>query len=74
MTLPIIDINCPHCNSLSEELIVARDLLRKTWYLPAEGSTVPVYRSRLTADDYEAIVQYLELIGADRYVPKKERK
>jgi hypothetical protein len=67
-------IDCDNCASMAQELAVARDLLRKTWYLPAEGSTVPVYRSRLTADDYEAIVQYLTLIGADRYVPKKEKK
>ena len=73
MTLPIIDINCPHCNSLSEELIVARDLLRKTWWLPVEGTDIPVYRARLTKDDYEAIVQYLTLIGAERYVPKEKK-
>ena len=73
MTLPIIDINCPHCNSLSEELIVARDLLRKTWWLPVEGTSIPVYRAHLTLADREAIVQYLTLIGAERYVPKEKK-
>ena len=58
---------------LSEELIVARDLLRKTWWLPVEGTNIPVYRAHLTLADREAIVQYLELIGADRYVPKEKK-
>jgi len=59
--------------SLEEELDVARELLRKSWWLPVEGTDIPVYRARLTKDDYEAIVQYLELIGAERYVPKEKK-
>ena len=59
--------------SLEEELDVARELLRKSWWLPVEGSSIPVYRARLTKDDYEAIVQYLTLIGAERYVPKEKK-
>ena len=59
--------------SLSEELAVARELLRKSWWLPVEGSTIAVYKGRISPEDNEAIVQYLTLIGAERYVPK-ERK
>ena len=59
--------------SLSEELAVARELLRKSWWLPREGSTIAVYKGRISPEDNEAIVQYLTLIGAERYVPK-ERK
>ena len=60
-------------DSLAGELTVARELLRKTWWLPVEGTSIPVYRAHLTLADREAIVQYLELIGADRYVPKEKK-
>ena len=58
---------------LSEELAVARELLRKTWWLPVEGTSMPIYRAYLTLADREAIVQYLTLIGAERYVPKEKK-
>jgi len=58
---------------LSEELAVARELLRKSWWLPVEGSTIAVYKGRISPEDNEAIVQYLTLIGAERYVPKEKK-
>jgi hypothetical protein len=59
--------------SLSAELKIARELLKRTWYLPMEGGTVAVYRI-ITGEDNEAIVQYLTLIDAERFVPKEKRK
>ena len=59
--------------SLSEELAVARELLRKSWWLPREGSTIAVYKGRISPEDNEAIVQYLTLIGAERYVPREKK-
>ena len=71
MSFPHVD--CEACASMAEELAVARELLRKSWWLPREGSTIAVYKGRISPEDNEAIVQYLTLIGAERYVPK-ERK
>jgi hypothetical protein len=59
--------------SLALELQTARELLKRTWWLPAEGSTVAVYRV-IDEETNEAIVQYLTLLDVERYVPKKERK
>ena len=66
-------IDCDNCASMAHELAHARELLRKTWWAPAKGSKVAVYRV-LSPEDSDAIAEYLLLIGVDRYVPKKERK
>jgi len=59
--------------NLAFELQTARELLRKSWWLPVEGSTIAVYKGRISPEDNEAIVQYLTLIGAERYVPKEKK-
>ena len=71
--MPLPHVDCDNCASMAEELAVARDLLRKTWWLPVEGTNIPVYRAHLTLADREAIVQYLTLIGAEHYVPKEKK-
>ena len=72
--MPLPHINCEACANMAVELAVARDLLRKTWWLPVEGTSIPVYRAHLTLADREAIVQYLVLIGGcEPYVPKEKK-
>ena len=65
-------IDCDNCASMAHELAHARELLRKTWWAPAKGSTIAVYKGRISPEDNEAIVQYLTLIGAEHYVPKEK--
>ena len=66
-------LNADDVRSLVKECALLRSLMLKTWWAPAQGNNVAVYRP-LEREDADAISKYLLSIGAERYVPKKERK